>query len=209
MISVSLYELLKGLSDIPLAVLAVVFCVILFKNRAVRKGWPVMFIFLAVSAVMGTALHCFSIAEPRNSRLWAILLALMFESVRQFSFLMVSNMEPAFCSEKRSVQSAEAIILIIAVWLEFSSSRKGIFAFVAFSMLMLARIFIRMIKFPHSSKINVIFILLFSGALLQSFRDVIPGAVVIAHLLVAAALFFIFRLAAEEEYPAAEGSDIQ
>lgn len=62
-------ELLKGLTDLPLAVAAAV-CAVLLMRRTYDRRWPTMYGLIAVTALVGGFVHAFKLSYRWRQLLW-------------------------------------------------------------------------------------------------------------------------------------------
>lgn len=190
-------EMLKGLTDIPIALLALVFGIILLKKRI--KNWSRLFFLIAVSAVMGTVVHVFTLTPVLYGILWIILYILLFESIRVFTHLMIGYVSGTYEKEKLPVFISEAVLYITAVILLLVPEMYDIYALVVFMMLMMARLIACIVqrkKVPKS--IAVLVVLLIVPIALQACAGMIPYAVAAEHMFLLAALSVVFEIAVKK-----------
>lgn len=191
-------EMLKGLTDIPLALLSAVFCIILMKKQ--KKSWSVLFLLIFVSAFLGTAVHVFSMSFALYCIVWIILYALLFESIRIFTTLMVGYISGIKAKKNTVVFVIEAVLYAAAVVMLFIPDIYDIYALVAFMIIMLARVFICVINSKRIPRYAIpLSIFLILPVCLQALAEFIPYAVVMEHCSLIAALIIAFRISLSDK----------
>ena len=188
-------ELMKGLTDLPIALLSALFGVLLIRKGSEKK-WSSLFFLLCAAAALGASVHCFILPEPYISMIWAVEYILLFASVRRFAALLIGYAENAKQPERAAIFAAEGALYLGAVILRFCGSRFDIYLFVIFAALCFFRVGVCLLKNrPVSKIVRVLIAFLLAALLAQALKTVIPGGVVIGHGMIAAALFVIYRLA--------------
>lgn len=192
-----LYEMLKGLSDIPIALIALVFGVLLRKKN---KEWSSLFLLITVSAVLGAVVHTFDFPRVWNRVIWIVLYIFLYELIRRFAHLMVCYISGRAERERTLVYILEALLYGVTVVFMFAVSINDIYILVLFALIMLVRVVTSMVKFaPALFKARLLMAVLLFPLVLQALEEVIPYAVLIEHIILAAALCIAFSMAKEEK----------
>ena len=205
-------EVMKGVTDIPIALLAFWIGILLLKKE--KKEWGGVFLLVAVSGLMGTAVHVFSLPDICRKLLWVVLYVLLFEDIRRFTKLMIAYISGSGEKERRVVWHVEGILYVCAVIVLLVRGRGDIYLLVVFMAAMFWRIIVCLGRSGFSpAKATGLMAMLFVPILLQALDQIIPCAVVIEHIVLAAALFVAYHIGkderkacAAEEVPFAEAS---
>lgn len=184
-------EILKGISDVPIAVLALVFGMILRKRK--RAEWPDLFLLIAVSAFSGAAVHMFDFPLTANRIIWVFLYVLLFELIRRFALIMTCCISGTGKDERTPVYAAEALLYCVTVAVMFTLDINDILVFVVFAVLMFARVAACFVRYrPSPVRPKVLMLMLSCPLLLQALAPVLPYAVFAEHVLLVFALCFAF-----------------
>ena len=193
-------EILKGLTDVPLALIALILGILLIRKAHVRQEWKYLFCILFPSAVLGVIVHTFSIHGTLYIIIWLVLNVLMFELIRTFAHLMKNYVEKNQEEEKKITYVYEGILLIASEILVFIKPDKSIYLFVIFSVICIIRIFVVMFtEGGISTKITIMMMVFLLALILQALKARFPAGVAIAHLLVCINLFVLYEMALEGE----------
>jgi len=199
------HELLKGLTDLPLAIAALLLYILADRKHAVRREWRWVFLLLSLSAAMGVAAHCFILPQRMNDILWLVLFAVMFELVRAFSHSVVNHLRREDRRELLFVRILELVFYLLADAITLTVHAHGIYSFVFFCALLIVRMFVcalRCSELPR--RILRIIGVLFAGLVMQAIKSVFPLGVTIGHLIVLIALIMVYKLACDEALETAE-----
>lgn len=187
-------EALKGFTDIPIALISLLFFILLLKGE--RNEWRGVFLLTTVAAFMGAAVHILKFENSEKTLIWVILYVLLFELIRRFSLAMINFITEKNSYEKSAVYLFESVLYLTAVFGLFYFPKYDIFALVAFSALAFIRVSVCLFKTkrPKKSAVLLMFILLLP-IVLQALSKLIPYAVVFEHIIIALALFIGFKIA--------------
>ena len=190
-------EVMKGITDLPLALLAVAFGLLLRKKE--KNGWATLFFLVAAAALMGAAVHIIRIRKPYLQLLWVILYALLFESIRRFSLLTVTHISDCPTEEQTAVWAAEAVLYLGSVLLLFLADGRDIYLFVVFMAVMFCRIVVCLIRYGfRPAKVTGLMSLLLVPIVLQALAALIPFAVVAEHMILAVAQVVTYAIGKNE-----------
>ena len=190
------YEMLKGLSDVPIALISFVFGLLLLKKK---KEWSSLFLLIAVSAVLGAVVHTFDFPRAWNRAIWIVLYIFLYELIRRFAHLMVCYVSGKTDKERTPVYILEAVLYAVTLIFMFCVDINDIYVFVVFAAVMLVRVACAFVRFrPVPFKAGLLMAVLIFPLALQALEAVIPYAVLIEHMILAAALFIAYLMAREE-----------
>ena len=190
-----IYEALKGFTDIPLAILSLIFGIILVKKR--RTGWGILFLTVAVAAVMGTVAHAVAIPTVALNLLWTVLYVFLYEAIRRFGCLTVALITGESRPEPRVIFCAEGILYILTLlWMWLGWPLNDILVLVVFMVMIFVRVTVCIVRTRHVPRsLCLLMGILLIPILLQMFESVIPYAVVAEHTLLALSLCVAFAIA--------------
>lgn len=189
-------EFLKGATDLPLVLLALIFFGMLKRQKNGR--WVGVFGMIAAAAALGVAVHSIAMPTWCVHGIWVALFPLLFESIRRFS---VRFTEYIAKKERQTPPAAfimQATLCVCAVITEFLFPDFSLLFLVAFTLLCLATIIIccvRVNAVPPKARI-----LLWSlpiPILLQAFSGFIPYSIVTEHIFLAAEMVLTYFIAKE------------
>lgn len=189
-------ELWKGLTDLPIVLMAGLFFILL-RKRGFDKVRQSMFLYIFIAALLGALAHSFSLARPFHIAVWLVLFALLFEIVRAYAEI-VRELAGLDARLPKPYIIAEAVLYIVTAVLTFVQFRIAIFVFVVFAVglsVHLINIFRKNRKVFDEMKVPAMII--FVALILQALKNVIPGAIVIAHCIICVAMYFLYRMAEE------------
>ena len=191
-------EVMKGVTDLPLALLAVAFGLLLRKKE--KNKWSEMFLLVAAAALMGAGVHIIRITEPYLQLLWVILYALFFESIRRFSLLTVACISGGPAEEQTATWIEEGVLYLGSVLLLFFANGLDIYLLVIFMVLMFCRIVVCLTRYGfRPAKVTGLMVLLIAPIVLQALAAIISFAVVAEHLILAAAQVVTYAIGKGEQ----------
>lgn len=188
-------ELLKGLSDLPVSLLALLFAYSLRLRGQLR--WAAVFLLVGIAALLGALLHGVPLAPDVLRAVWCLEYALMFTAVfcfcRQMG-LVVSGTRPG-----PAVYALSVALFAAAIVLRLRDSRWDIYMLVAYAAVLGIPLAFRILTRPGSPACAR-WMLAAAGLSLafQALKTVIPFGVVLGHLCLLAALALAFRTAVQE-----------
>jgi len=190
-------ELWKGLSDLPITLLAIVFGCLLLRRQA--RAWSGMFFLTAVSALFGATVHGIAIPQFCLSVLWCGLYMLLFELIRRFALLITDCITGKREREQRPVLVLEAGLYLAAVLCLFLWKSADIYMLVLFAALLVVRIAFCLIRHPGAPRrVKILMLTLLAALLFQGLKTVIPYGVVLGHVTIAAAECVAYRIGCGE-----------
>ena len=181
-----MYEILKGLTDLPICILSIIFMILIYRKNKKSKSFYA-FLFLSIASLGGILLHCFKVTEPFLSICWVIECILLMKVVLMFIFLILNK-------DIKKIFKILLIILIIPIILSriFLPRLDIYFVTVYSSILLIYMLYImykEKIKIKNQKKIIIVLIL---TVISQIIKDLIPYGVVIGHILILSILYFIY-----------------
>lgn len=193
-------EMWKGLSNIPIALLALICAVLLLCRKGVKNEWIAVCFLGTFCSIMGITVHTFLIDKPLIQFLWMFLYILLFELTRIFSHRLVCFIANNDEKEKIPVIIIEAVLYAAAAVLLFVWNGKDIFMLVVFAFLEILRIVVCLIKHPKAPlSVKLLLADMALSMVFLALEDFIPYAVVFCHLLIAAALFIYYVIAIKDK----------
>lgn len=190
-----LHEALKGFTDLPLAVLSLIFALLLRKNAA-AKAWSRLFAFVAGAATLGSIVHGLALSPFWSAVTWTVLHPLLFESVRRFGLVFATFVDKKERRSPPAVFAAEAGFYLFCLALLYTIPPNDIYPFAAFAVLIFVQTTVAIARAPRLPKSATWFLVLLAiPLLLQIGETVIPYAVVIEHLFLALDLYIAYRIA--------------
>lgn len=188
-----LYEALKGFTDLPIAVLSLIFGLLTAKKN---KNGAILFFLISFAAFLGTAVHVIDFSPFINKAIWVILYPLLFEAVRRASLFISSFVKGKKQSENKIIFAVELPLLAAAIIIMYLIDDYDMLVFGAFALICLLRCagsFLGVKKIPRPAIFLVI--LLIFPIILQAFSKVIPYAVVFEHIVIAFLLYTVYKMA--------------
>jgi len=190
-----LYEALKGFTDIPLAVLALIFAVLLRKKGADRR-WSTLFFIVAAAAVLGSVVHSIALSRVADAVVWTVLHPFLYEAARRFGLLFSSFIDKQEHRSAPAVFVAEIGFYLAGLPLLYLIPHNDIYSFAAFAVLIFIQTLVPILKAPKLPPLAIVFLVLLAiPLLLQIGENIIPYAVVVEHLLLALDLYIAYRIA--------------
>lgn len=188
-------EMLKGISDLPIAALAAVLAFLLPGGRAARE-WRALLLMVSVSALFGAAVHVFAVPEQVLSFAWTALYILLFELVYVFCRLILRCIDRKGFRRPRAVRAVQTGLYLASAVCLFAAPGADIYVFVLFAAMLFAVVVFRLLRAEHPPRSVIALLLILLAALLcQGLKSVIPYGVVWGHVFIAAALFVLFFIA--------------
>lgn len=190
-----LYEALKGFTDVPLAILSLIFG-FLCHSKMKSKDWSTLFFCISITAFLGAFVHGVALPTIVAHFIWLFLYPFLFESVRRFGVLFPSLADKQKIPSSHIVLLLEMICYVVALVFLFSIGDYDIYIFAVFAVIVLLLAIVRIIKVPKIPKMVTVFLILVSiPLLLQICESFIPYAVVIEHSFLAVELYLAYRMA--------------
>lgn len=196
-------ELAKGLSDVPIALMALIFAFIVMPHRAEdspkARKWAEVFFLTSASAFMGSFVHVFLFPESVLRWLWIFLYILLYETVRSFRAVLlgVINGTPP-TAESRPLRIAVLAAYLLSAVNRFFHTEIDIYVFLVCSLVLLIPVLAALFRKRALWGLKASVLLLVFSTAVQAMRSFIPGAVMIAHVFIAAAMFLILRVAVKD-----------
>ena len=184
-------ELLKGVSDLPVSLLALVLGYLL-RERG-QNRWALVFFLAGIGAAMGAFVHAVPLEPEVYRTVWFMLYSLLYGTVLLFR-LRVLNEPP-----KVSLYVLGALLWLLTIILLLRGSGWDIYVFALFAAVVLIPVFIRV--FAQTDASPYLRRMLIAAALalaFQALKAVIPYGVVLGHVCLMVALIFAYCVAAQE-----------
>lgn len=193
-------ELWKGLTDLPIALLAFVFYGLFFRYKNERgAAWRLVFLLLGIAGTLGASVHIFVMNRIVWDILWIILYVFLYETVRRFLALMagiVTLGRHLNAGETRFILILEAVLFLGSAVLVVLDGMADIYLFVFFSLLAIAPVVWGSFTGAGTNRtVKTLVILLTLAAVSQIVKELIPYGVVIGHTLILASLTFVYLAA--------------
>ena len=189
-------ELLKGLTDLPVAIVAIICGLLLYNKKDKEHHDSGMFFLVAFCAIFGIVVHSFKMSTKLNAILWGILYLFLYELVGTFSVELVKLCTGKDVKAKGFIHLLE-VICCIASWVcLYKANDIDIYIFVFFAAVALIDC---LIDIKRQGKFNILAIFLFIFAILamlaQGLKTIIPHGVAIGHIFLIFAEIMLFLLA--------------
>ena len=194
----TLAEMYKGLSDLPICLLALIFGIVLSKKYKEEKTWKVFFFFLACTSALGAVAHVFAFSALAKKVVWTVLYVLLFELLRMLSSLLGRYIKEEYRYPK-VLYLAEVLIFAATLFLLYKESPLDIYVFIIFAALNV----LWMLKLVRENGIPLrVALFLVSGVLagfFQALKTVIPHGVVLGHVMILLAELILFTIAIDKK----------
>lgn len=191
----NIYEALKGFTDIPSAVVALVLGLLALRRRD-REG-AALFLIIAAGGFLGSAVHIFELPELIRRIVWVFLHMALFEAVLRFTLLFNSFLSGGRKSRAKQFRFLEVVLYFGAVAAVLACGRRDMLFFIAFSAVCMVQLIICMIKADKKPKRALVLITFIPLLLiLQTFSKIIPYSVVFEHAIITMILFIIYSMSA-------------
>ena len=181
-----MYEALKGLTDLPIFILSIIFMVLIYKKNKKSKTF-IAFLILSIGSLFGVILHCIKIIEPILSICWVIECFILMTIFNMFVFLLINK------DIKKVFKIIPIVLLIPIILSRIFINKLDIYFVILYGVLVLIHmsyiIIKEKIKFKNKKKIIIILTLTIISQIL---KDVIKYGVVIGHILVLIILYYIY-----------------
>lgn len=190
-------EAIKGFSDIPISVIALVLG-LFARKRETTKGFSLLFILVSFAAFVGALVHIFKVPHIVKTAVWVFLYFVLYECVKRFTFLFVKYIKKGENTPKFISFAEYPFYLLSVIFLIFVKDYDMLF-FVFFSAVCIITITYILIKEKRITRNVLIFILIIPVVVLfQAFSRFIPYAVLFEHIVIAALLFLVYLMAIEK-----------
>ncbi len=189
-----IHEALKGFTDMPIALICILFGVLSGRIRA--KKYASLYFCIAPAAVLGAVVHIFRMPPTARDIVWVVLYPLLYESVRRFTMLFTAYITGREKPESRVVLLTEAVLCLLSIGLMLFLHRYDMLVFLGFGALCVIRIAAAVIasrRLPWKAGIMLAGVPI--PLLLQAFSERIPYAVVYEHIAITALLFVVYLMA--------------
>ena len=194
-----LEETLKGLTDLPISLAALVIALLLRKEKITKpeqRLWGLFALILAYSAFLGAAVHTLDLGEGFRKAVWVIL----FPGLYALGCTMYLILTRAMPNGSRSVRPwlliPAAVGLLASEILMLLGNDADILVFVAFGVLAVVPAFVRIFRRGFGWKhLGAMMLLLLAAALCQVLSFVSPYLVAVEHVFMLAAFVFYLKLA--------------
>lgn len=189
-------EFYKGISDIPIVILAIFFSIFLRKFEE-KKSWSQFFMLLGAGAFLGALVHMLALEGMYKQIVWFALYVLLYEVIRKLSILLCEYILKDQVQFPKLLRVLQIICFVSSIVLLLQGNRYDIFVFADFAVAILAWII-----YIASKNVITIRLALFLGfgivaAGMQLAKDLIPFGVVWGHLAIVAAICVLFSMAIE------------
>lgn len=185
-------EAAKGLTDLPIAVLSLIFAVLSFKKD--NNKWGLVFLLTGVSGILGTVVHTFILTDLVKNIIWTVLYIILFESIRRFAVCLIALVRKPENQEK-ILTAAEIVLYFVCIILLYLNGKTDILVLLVFAVICLCTLVYDLIKYKYKGKeIYMLFGFLCIPVVLQVFAAKYPLFVVIEHLFLFIALFIVYGI---------------
>lgn len=192
--------ILMGLTDLPIAAVAVAFGILLQRRHGGAGGWAKWYFLIGISAVLGATVHIFAWNKTAKNIIWVGLYILLFEAVRRVGLLFRNGMLGKKHREQLWIYLTEVIFYGVTVIGLFKFPFNEIYIFALFAVIIFARLFD---AYRTAEKVSfsfkVVFALTAVAIILQLFTGFGAGFVAAEHIVLAAALIVTYGIAARAE----------
>ncbi|MCQ2551927.1 MAG: hypothetical protein MJ148_01060 [Clostridia bacterium] len=193
-------ELLTGLTDIPIAILSLIFTILLARKTSRNFDGYMTFALICFSSILGTIAHTTNLTGAAYKWLWAVLFVFLFESIRWGSFLIMSGIDPGVRKHTTKAIIVEAWLYLFALILILTNKPRPYYLYflVAFAVVMVVWTIVLIVKSKKYTKYHII--MLASGAiaaLFQALTEVVPYAESIEHIFIMIAMAALYLIAKE------------
>ena len=193
----SAIEFYKGITDIPLVLVAGFFAIFL-KKFDDKKNWSSFFMTLAGVAFIGAVVHIFTMDDLYHKIIWAVLYILLYEVIRNLVVVIGEYITGQAWRYPKLMWIAEAVFVFFSLGFLFTNSKYDIYVFVAFCVINLAWV----IYFVGKNKLTTKFILFIAACIvsvaLQLLKEIVPYAVAIEHITMLVATCVLFSMALDD-----------
>lgn len=190
-------EMYKGISDIPIVILAMFFSIFLRKFEE-KKVWSQFFMLLAEAAFIGAAVHMLALDGSYKKIAWAVLYVMLYEVVRNLSMAICEYVLKEEVKFPKLLWWVQIACFIASFVLLLKESKYDIYVFAGYAVLILLWAIVIAIKNKISWKLILFFGLALLAAAFQLAKDVIKFGVVWGHLAIIVAICILFSMAIED-----------
>ncbi|MDO5331160.1 MAG: hypothetical protein Q4E99_00640 [Bacillota bacterium] len=193
-------EMYKGLSDLPIFILAMFFSIFLRKFEE-KKVWSQMFMLLAEASFIGAAVHMLSLEGTYKKIAWAVLYVLLYEVIRNLSLALSGHVLKENVQYPKLMWWIQIVLFIASFVLLIKGSKYDIYVFVGFAVINIAWLLYLIFKEGRdrlSGKLILFFGMAVLAAAFQGLKEVIPYGVVWGHLAIIVAVCVLFSISLED-----------
>ena len=188
----SFIESAIGLSDLPIALLSLIFSILSKKNRNIE--WSIVFLFTGISAIIGTVAHTFAFSDLMYKLIWTVLYIFLFDTVRRYT-LLFTNLVRKSESVKKYLIAIEVSLYIVCLFFLFVIEKYDILIFVFFSAVCLCLLIYKIFKYRNRNKYFLsIFCLVSVSVIMQILSNNLRILIVAEHLFIFSALFVVYQM---------------
>lgn len=188
----SIIEAAVGLSDLPIAVLSLIFSILSKKNG--KKEWSIVFLFTGICAIIGTVAHTFAFSKFMYKLIWTVLYILLFDTVRRY-ILLFTNLIRKTDNIKKYIITIEISLYLICLFFLYIIEKYDILILILFSALCLCLLFCNIFKYRYINKYLIsIFVLISVSVILQILSNKLRILIVAEHLFLFSALFVVYKM---------------
>lgn len=189
-----MYELIKGLSDLPISLTAFVFAYLLREQKKYR--WAILFLSTGFAALLGALLHSVALPMDTFRIVWCILYMLLYA----VGFLLFRQLCRCLgiLWPRHPVYILSIVLWICSVCLRIKDCQWDIYVFAFYAVVLIVPVAIQL--FTHRdarSTLKWMLLLLVFAVLCQIFKRLLPFGVIISHCFIFLSLFFGY-LSADE-----------
>lgn len=186
------YEAIKGFTDIPLALVALVLGILSKRNK--KEDWGDLFLLIFMTSIIGTATHTFVLPEILWRALWSVTFAGLFEIDYIFTKLFSNYLNSSVEFNVRRFRYLQLAFCLAAILAVAGFGRKEMMIFVAYSFCCFAHLAKCAFMTSTVHKKAILFISLPLLLMMQAFNTVIPYAVAIEHIALTMILFVLYSI---------------
>ena len=190
----SIEELYKGLTDLPIALLAIIFGVLLFRKK--NECYKV-FALLSISAILGAFAHSINLSKVAYIVTWAILYIFLYELVKRASQLICEYLEHEKVCYPKIINISEVILYIASVVFLFMQNDLDIYCLVVFGVVCIVWIVKVISARTVPSKLWYLLVFAVLALCFQGLKTIIPNGVVLGHVMILFAVGFLYAIALE------------
>ncbi|GEM_PF-6720518 len=197
-------EVMKGVTNLPILLAALLFFFLLQKRKADRKS-IFLFLFLSVSAFLGITVHTFALPVWVSRALWVVLFAFMYETLR-LAFIVLTaaagHTEVLLYKTRLPVLLSELACWGFCAGLTLGGSLWDLYVMGAWALCVFSLpIGLCFTKRPGIGKLRLLLAILVSALAAVLVEPLTPPAlgVVICHGLLVTSLYFLYKIGAAEK----------
>ena len=196
-------EFLKGITDLPIAIVCVIFSVLLYRKRHGKDRicllWALEFLLIGAAGLAGCLSHCFQLSDRFSLILWCILFVMLFELSKGFYILYLEALDRGkFLSREKVILVSvfEYVCCALSILVLFIRKEYAIFVFAAFGFVLAVLLVLHTKRheevFPGLGRlIAVVFLAALAQVLKVFFGDI---SIVVAHTLVLLSVIILYEI---------------